>query len=160
MSIRNAAKAVILKDGCLLLQHCRWVNGREYYDLPGGGQHVYETMEEAVVRECLEETGYTVAVERFLALHEEIWMDEAYRKQYPDHTHRIYHTFLCTLTDAAPVPPSEVDFDQIGFDWIPLAQLSQIDLLPSKLAQVLPRLLAEGTMAYLPLHIVDMNPNA
>lgn len=51
--ISNSAKALILKDGRLLLNRCETSAGEEYFDLPGGGQHVYETMEEAVAREVL-----------------------------------------------------------------------------------------------------------
>ena len=72
MSIRTASKAVILRDGQLLLQRCRARHNGEFYEPPGGGQRQYETMEQAVVWECLEETVYTVIVERLLALHEEI----------------------------------------------------------------------------------------
>ena len=36
----------------------------------------YETMEQAVIRECLEETGYSVLPMRFVGLYEEITEDE------------------------------------------------------------------------------------
>ena len=51
MSIRCASKAVIIHNDSVLLNQCRDESGRIYYDLPGGGQHVYESLEEAVVRE-------------------------------------------------------------------------------------------------------------
>ena len=60
MSIRSAAKAVILHNNNILLNQCHSAALGDYYTLPGGGQHQYETMEQAAVRECLEETGYTV----------------------------------------------------------------------------------------------------
>ncbi len=62
MAIRNASKALLYENGIILLNCHKTENDRVYYDLPGGGQHQYETMEEAVIREVLEETGYTVEI--------------------------------------------------------------------------------------------------
>ena len=72
MAIRCAAKALIVRDGCLLLNRCRRGNSDVYYDLPGGGQHPFESMEEAVRREVMEEAGIGVRILRFAALAEEI----------------------------------------------------------------------------------------
>ena len=75
MGIKNAAKALIINNGKILLNKCQnslgdaWEaipNGAVYYDLPGGGQNQYETLTEAVKRECLEETGYTVDIKNIL----------------------------------------------------------------------------------------------
>ena len=63
MPVRSAAKAIILRDGKVLLNCCRTEAGEVYYDLPGGGQKAYEPMEETVVREVAEETGYDAVVE-------------------------------------------------------------------------------------------------
>ena len=57
MAIRCAAKALIVKDGRLLLNRCRRSDGGVYYDLPGGGQNLFESMEDAVIREVREEAG-------------------------------------------------------------------------------------------------------
>ena len=154
MSIRSASKAVIERDGHILLQRCRTRYSGEFYELPGGGQHQYETMEQAVIRECLEETGYTVTVERFLALHEEIMASASLRRRFPNHTHRIFHIFLCRLTDAAPIKPTETDFRQIGIEWIPLDTLPTVTLRPSALKSVLPDLLQKGGTAYIKSNII------
>ena len=53
MSIRNTSKALIVKENRVLLNRCRLEKTVEiYYDLPGGGQQLFETMEEAVIRKC------------------------------------------------------------------------------------------------------------
>jgi 8-oxo-dGTP pyrophosphatase MutT (NUDIX family) len=57
MSIRSAAKAVIISDGKILLNKGSHPLLGAYYDLPGGGQHQYEPMEDTLKRECMEETG-------------------------------------------------------------------------------------------------------
>ena len=84
MAIRCAAKALIVKDGCLLLNKCRRGNGDVYFDLPGGGQRAFESMEDAVRREVMEETGIGVRIIRFAALAEEIYTSEMLRQKYPD----------------------------------------------------------------------------
>ena len=73
MAIRCASKAIIINNGAVLLNKCKNEEGHIYYDLPGGGQNVYESLEEALVREVKEETGYDVRVDKFVALAEEIY---------------------------------------------------------------------------------------
>lgn len=68
---RIAAYAVIIdqQDRILL----SWYNGRGRgepgWTLPGGGVEYTETAESAVVREVLEETGYSVETGRLLTVH-------------------------------------------------------------------------------------------
>ncbi len=56
-TIRVAARALIIRDGAVLLQVCT-IGGREVYLLPGGGQEPGETLAEAVVREVREEYAF------------------------------------------------------------------------------------------------------
>lgn len=133
MSIRNSAKAVILHEEKILLNHCVTGAGTEYYDLPGGGQHQFESMEEAIVREVQEETGYTVQVKRFLALAEEIEEDHTLREQYPDYAHRIVHFFLAELTGESQPDPNEKDFQMLERVWIPLDQVDSLSFRPPQL---------------------------
>ncbi len=54
-SIRNAVRAVILRDGAILMQK-KWSETKgHWYTLPGGGQDVQETLTEALQRECEED---------------------------------------------------------------------------------------------------------
>ena len=55
--IRSTAKAIILHEGRILLNRCADSRNGIYYALPGGGQNQFEPLEDAVVRECLEETA-------------------------------------------------------------------------------------------------------
>lgn len=140
--IRCTAKALIVHDGKILLNRCVHEDGRAYYDLPGGGQNQYETMEEAVVREVLEETGYTVKVESFAAIAEEIYTNEDLRARFPDYTHRILHIFRASLTDTPRRSPTEMDLGMDKSEWIPLDEIRSLPatnpaVLKEKLAEVI-----------------------
>ena len=130
MSVRSTAKAIILHKGKVLLNKCYDKHNGHYYSLPGGGQNRYEPIEEAVVRECLEETGYTVTPVRFAALCEEICLDEEIRRIYPQYAHKLYHIFVCTLASEEGKAPTETDDLQLGAVWVDVAALSSVRLLP------------------------------
>ena len=71
MAIRNSAKAIVINHGKILLNRCTSRFG-EYYALPGGGQNPGETLQEAVQRELLEETGYRVKPLRLSGIYESV----------------------------------------------------------------------------------------
>lgn len=78
------ATAVIIKDNCILLLKQATDHGRAW-SLPGGKQEPYESLGEAVIRECKEETGLEVEVIRLLYVADHVAGD----------TKRILHiTFL------------------------------------------------------------------
>ena len=147
MSIRSTAKAILIHEGKVLLNLCRDAHNGEYYTLPGGGQQTYETMEAAVVRECLEETGYTVVPQRFAALIEEICDDPDFRRDRPQYAHKMLHIFVCALANPERIAPTEQDSAQIACQWVDLAALPDICLLPQAVGNSLPQLVAgEGPL--------------
>jgi 8-oxo-dGTP pyrophosphatase MutT (NUDIX family) len=155
MSIRNAAKAIILHSNKILLNKCYAPDIGDYFTLPGGGQNQYETMEEAVVRECLEETGYTVVPIAFVALYEEIYTHESVRQKYPDYAHRILHIFRCSPAKEAPVIPSEQDSGQVECVWLDLNDISAINLLPICMRENICHLIHAASPLYLGTHLID-----
>ncbi len=149
-TIRNACRALIIKDGKMLLHKNRWEDGTFYYDLPGGGQNPYETLEEAVKRECLEETGRAVDVGRLLCVHESISMSESARQKLPDRTHIVFFVFECSLTDAPPVPPTEPDANLVKTVWLPLAELPGANFSPPKVKEYILGGINPDTIRHLP----------
>nr|WP_308742422.1 NUDIX domain-containing protein [uncultured Anaerocolumna sp.] len=133
MAIRNAAKAIIIENGKILLNKCIGKCNEIYYDLPGGGQNQFEEMEDAVKRECLEESGYRIEIIRFAALAEEIYDDSELRKQYYDYTHRIHHIFIAKLADKSVYKPTETDMHQLECVWVDINDISSLDLRPKPL---------------------------
>jgi 8-oxo-dGTP diphosphatase len=130
MSIRSTAKAIVIKDEQILLNYCEDEKNGTYFSLPGGGQNDFETLAEAVVRECLEETGYLVKPVEIVALCEEICMDMEFRKKYPAYAHKMYHIFRCELSNGESMKPYKRDDMQVNSEWINLGTLHNIKLLP------------------------------
>ena len=150
MTIRCAAKALLVRDGQILINRCVSSTTNEvYYDLPGGGQHPYETMEEAVIREVAEETGYTVRVVRFAAIAEEIHDSQALREQYPDYCHRIHHIFLVEPVDDTAALPSEMDFQQQESVWVSLSEANSLPFFPTQLCGRISELVQSLSPVYL-----------
>ncbi len=124
--IRNSAKALIVKDGRVLLNEAGTPRVGTYYALPGGGQRQYETLQEAVARECLEETGLTVRVGDLAVLCEDIIEDGAYRERYPNHAHIVYFVFACEIDETAErQKPSELDTHQTRTRWLTMEELAE-----------------------------------
>ena len=130
MSIRSTVKAIIINDNKVLLNRCFDENNGYYYSLPGGGQNQYETLNDAIIRECLEETGHNIIPLRFSGLYEEICDDPKARKIYPEYAHKMYHIFVCKLKDNAFIKPTEIDDMQIDSEWINIEKLSKIRVMP------------------------------
>lgn len=82
---RAGSRAVILRDGMILLSH-ETITG--WWLVPGGGMENGETSEMCCVREVEEETGYMVRpLQEFLTLYE-------YYEEY----RYISHYFICEVT--------------------------------------------------------------
>jgi len=153
MPIRCSSKAVIVSNGRILVNKCFDDDGVLFYDLPGGGQHCYEKLEDSVVREVKEETGYTVRVVRFAALCEEMYEDPAVREEFPDYTHTILHIFRAELTDAPRELPTEVDLFMDECLWVTLEEFESVPrTAPECLKYKLRSILESETPLYLGSH--------
>lgn len=130
MGVRSTAKAIIIDNGKILLNKCSDRFNGVYYTLPGGGQNQYETLPEAIMRECLEETGYNVIPVRFAALFEEICDDPDFRASRPVYAHKMLHIFVCGLKNRNADIPTETDVMQTGCEWVPFTDSGKIRLLP------------------------------
>jgi len=157
MGIRSTAKALIVRDGKLLLNRCYDVKNGEYYSMPGGGQNQYETIYDAVTRECLEETGYTVKPVKFAALFEEICLNEEYRNKYPDYAHKMYHIFICVLCENTKKNPTEIDSMQVESVWINIDTLTRFRILPKVVGDNIYEILSNPEPMFLGSEQVEFN---
>jgi len=128
--IRCTSKAIIIKEDKILLNLCRLKPGDPiFYDLPGGGQEQYESMEDALRREVLEECGYHINIIGLAAVGEQIASNPFIRENYPNHAHRLFHIFLAEVTGEEEMHSNE-DLWQEKSVWVPLDELDSICVRP------------------------------
>lgn len=105
-----------------------------YDEFPGGKREGAESLEEACVREVLEETGVAVRVEKLLAV---AWHDR-------DAKRLALTFFLCRCTGERTPSPAAAKEHQAR--WVARATLATLRFPPAN-AGVLQQLLAEGSAA-------------
>ncbi len=124
--VRTAARALIVRDGGILLLRKEYEDGRVRYALPGGAQEYSETLLETLGRECFEEIGVDVQVIRLAH------MAEYFRRRsaQPDQTrHLLECLYLCEVpADYTPVNGDKPDQHQVSVEWLPLSRLHEAQL--------------------------------
>lgn len=124
MSRRYSARAIIIKDEKILLMH-RINDGHEYYVFPGGGVEDEETIEQAVLREVLEETSTQVKLDKLL-----------YQHIYDDGTSQFFH--LCQYIFGEPKLGESNEARRMRKDptnfyqplWVEIEKISELLLYP------------------------------
>jgi ADP-ribose pyrophosphatase YjhB (NUDIX family) len=137
-NIRNAVRAVIVREEALLMQK-KWAQHRgTWYTLPGGGQDVHETLSQALQRECEEEVGALVEIHSLLAI------ADFYKQRdtdYPSVRHLVEFLFGCSLpADYQPISGHHPDKHQVDVVWVPFADIDKYQIFPKGLAPYLPGL--------------------
>ena len=121
--IRNAAKALIIKDDKMLAVKIKDKN-EEWYIMPGGGQNSEELLPETVCREVAEELGIQVNVKDLAFVIEGL---------HGEKFHRVDLVFLCEYIGEIENTVLHKDTNQIGYDWLDINTLNHAPLYPSKL---------------------------
>lgn len=148
--VRISAKAIIIRNGALLLMRARDRQGA-YYLLPGGGQRRGETLHEALVRECLEETGVLVRPLQPRHIRDYVAANHEFARWDRDF-HQVEVMFDCEFVRKAGKAHAP-DKRQTGSAWVPLARLGGVRLYPS----VLKILLAPAGRPRGPVYLGDIN---
>jgi 8-oxo-dGTP diphosphatase len=111
--------AVIVDEGRVVLVRRRFEPLKGHWSLPGGMVEIGETLEAAVAREMLEETGLEVEVGPVIEVFDRITRDEERRVRY----HYVLVDYLCWQTSGSLRAGSDVD-DAIWVDPESLAEYS------------------------------------
>ncbi len=126
---KHSVKAIIIKDGKLLVESVDYGRGR-YCKLPGGGQEWGETMQQTIIRECKEELNLDVTPLRLVLARD--YIAKNHNQSYDlDCFHLAELMFECEVTDFTPLGNgSEPDSDAQKIKWIELDQLAASDFYP------------------------------
>lgn len=146
-NIRNAVRAVIIRDGRILLIRKEYEDGSQRFALPGGAQDTGETLTAALDRECREEIG--AAVMNASLLHIADWFKQ--RDTVPPSTrHLVEFLFACEVEESyTPHNGYHPDRHQVEVLWIELDRLDSIPLWPRSIATFLSYVQQEKSAVYL-----------
>jgi ADP-ribose pyrophosphatase len=114
-----AAGVVFLGDSVLMIKR----DGPPHegrWSVPGGSVEVGETVEAAVAREVLEETGVKVRPVKVVLVHDLIERDPKGRVRF----HYAIADILCEYVEGDPMP----DSDAVNARWIPVRELHEYDV--------------------------------
>jgi 8-oxo-dGTP pyrophosphatase MutT (NUDIX family) len=150
--LRPSAKAVIVKDGRVLVNHHR-SDGAEWFGFPGGGQRPGETLVDALRREVVEETGCLVEPIRLLWVRELIVALRPHLPFNPE-DHAIEFMFESRLIDDQGVATA-VDTDQVGTAWLSAEDVAGRVFYPRALAGAVAEFLRGGPPG--PVYLGDVD---
>jgi mutator protein MutT len=112
--------AVIVDDGKVVLIRRRYEPLKGHWSLPGGMVEVGETLQAALAREMLEETGLVVEVGPVIEVFDRITRDEQRRVRY----HFVLIDYLCRPVSGELRAGSDVD----AAIWVDPRQLGEYGL--------------------------------
>lgn len=133
---RVGVKALIVRDGQVLMNHLVSPGGADAYSPPGGGQDHGEDQVAALIRECHEEIGAQVEVHQVACIYE-VLTDRRFRDGAPIPLfHQLNVAYWCGLAAGEePGIGTEPDPGQVGTAWLPLGRLEDYELRPVELAR-------------------------
>lgn len=135
----------VVRDGRLLLVRRASRHGRGNWQLPGGFIEPNETIEQAVVREVLEEAGVIAEVEAVLGL----------RSRYdPDSGNGIYIVLVLRPVSGEPVADNR-EVDQAGY--FTLEEIRRLSPLPPVNWEIAQRVLAGDRRLLWPKPLSNLN---
>lgn len=141
--ISERAAAFVIKDKSVLLMY-RKKNGREYYCIPGGMVEEGETPGEAAKREVKEETNIDVKTEKLLLTFDREIYDDGEVALYHEKSGGLVREHFFLAEDivgeeklGGPELERQSDRNFYQLQWVELADIDKIELLPARAKKAL-----------------------
>jgi 8-oxo-dGTP diphosphatase len=115
--------AIILQDGCILLEKRGNEPAKGEWTIPGGAVEAGEALIDAVIRETKEETGLTVQNPELIDVVDQVQLDKEGKVEY----HYVIIDYTVTVKAGQPKAQS----DAADLKWVPLNEVESYDLTPS-----------------------------
>lgn len=133
---RYRAAAIIVEDDCVLFAGNE---NEDYLYSIGGGVHMGEKAEDAVVREVFEETGIHYEIDRLAVIHENFFVEDSGSLKGLD-CHEISFYFLMKPRGSKELHSNSYTLGvKEEMHWIPIKELDQYKAFPSFLKSYLSR---------------------
>ena len=133
--IRNTVRALILKNGSVLLQHKVYEDGSERYVLPGGAAEAGETLIESLQRECHEEIGCKVDVGELLYIAD---FFKPRKTVPPTRRHQVEFIFRCHVSETyVPQNGHRPDKHQKDVIWMNVAEVKHQPFFPGDMGVII-----------------------
>lgn len=131
---RYRAAAIIVEDGCVLFARN---DVDDYFYSVGGGVHMGETAEDAVVREVFEETGVHYEVDRLAIIHENFFEGDQSLAGFQCHELSFYFLMKPRGTQALDSHSLSMGGVPEHMHWIPMEDLDKYKHFPTFLGEEL-----------------------
>jgi len=119
---------IVIKDKKVLLVSSKYKD-EELYLFPGGGMEFGETIEEAAIRETLEETGVKVKIKDLFHVNEYIYSEDWSKRS-------VSMFFIAEVVEILePTTDDEGKIKEVK--WIKLSELDNYDIKPKRIADML-----------------------
>lgn len=137
---RYRVGAIIIENGSLLVVKTDTV---DYHYSVGGGVHIGELSEQAVVREVKEETGVEYEVDRLAFVHENIYRNSILHGDMV--CHEIAFFYLMKPRGTQELHSHSINvYGEEHMVWVPLDKIAETKIYPKffaeKLTELLPQL--------------------
>ena len=116
--INGAAGLLLIRDGKIMMQHrAPWVHNGDTWGLPGGARDSHESIEEAALRETIEETGIDGSHVKFIGRFSD------------DHIDWRYDTVIAIAAGKLETSAWNQETHDIG--WFTIEEINKLELHPS-----------------------------